>query len=84
MTSCANCKAEAIYTYKVSSSYKIHYCQYHLPKFLANQKSSGQLTLDVDLPVEQPVAPKSKKKTATVEEDLAPVEPVAPTNGSDS
>jgi hypothetical protein len=69
MVKCANCSAEAIYTYSVSSSSNIHYCNAHLPRFLINQKLAGALPLVV------PAAPETAvpKKSKTVTED-APVE----------
>jgi hypothetical protein len=54
MTTCANCQNEAIYTYPVSDNFLIHYCQYHLPKFLTNQKRAGQLPLIVEVAVSEP------------------------------
>lgn len=72
---CANCVADARYTYRVTADFKIHYCDKHLPRFLASQKAAGLLQLDVIVPE----VPKTSKKK-TVEE--APVEPVeeAPTD----
>lgn len=77
MVSCANCSAEAQYTYKVSATSVINYCPSHLPRFLVAQKNAGLLKLVVPAPpvveevvveevtteevVEKPVA---KKKTA--------------------
>jgi hypothetical protein len=74
---CANCSRDALYTYAVSESYLLHYCQYHLPRFLTSQKNAGLLALQVPAPVvEEPVAveaevvkpSKSKKSTPAVEE----------------
>jgi hypothetical protein len=59
MVKCANCSKDALYSYPVSGNYVIHYCQYHLPRFLTNRKNSGQLPLIK--PVQESVAPKAKK-----------------------
>lgn len=76
MVKCANCNRDALYTYQVSGSYVLHYCQSHLPKFLIAKKNAGLLALQVPaVIVEEPVveAPKtSKKKEPVVEE--TPVE----------
>lgn len=83
MPTCANCPADALYTYRVSATYKLHYCQYHLPKFLANQKTTGQLTLDVEQPVEV-VVPKSRKRTPSVQSETISEEPEVITDATDS
>lgn len=57
MIKCANCEGEALYTYSVNPDYLIHYCQYHLPRFLSAARDAGQLNLIVPV-VEAP----SKKK----------------------
>jgi len=33
---CSNCANTAFYSYNVTSSFAIPYCQYHLPRFLLN------------------------------------------------
>lgn len=83
MVNCVNCSREALYTYQVSSSYIIHYCQSHLPKFLVAKKNAGLLPLVVPTPVvEEPVVetPKpSKKKEVVVEEPVVDEPPVEET-----
>jgi hypothetical protein len=80
MVKCANCNRYALYTYQVSSSYIIHYCQSHLPKFLLARRNAGQLPLIIPAPVVvEPVveAPKtSKKKEVVVEEPVVEETPV--------
>jgi hypothetical protein len=66
MTTCVNCDTEAIYTYQVSADYRLHYCQYHLPRFLFARRDSGELPLIVDAPEPE----KPAKKTKTVAEDV--------------
>jgi hypothetical protein len=61
MVTCANCQSEALYTYQINPDYLVHYCQYHLPKFLTSARDAGQLKLVAPV-VEEPVA---KKKTTT-------------------
>jgi hypothetical protein len=64
MSSCANCAADAIYTYQVNESFGIHYCQSHLPRFLYGQRDAGNLAFKVAEEAPKP----SKKKAAPVEE----------------
>ena len=66
MIKCANCVADATYTYRVSEEVLIHYCIKHLPNFLASRKASGQLNLVVPATVEE--SAKSSKKKSAVEE----------------
>ena len=66
MVTCANCSGEALYTYQVSDSYLINYCQYHLPKFLVGKKNAGQLPLVTPKPAK---AVKETKVEAVVEEE---------------
>jgi hypothetical protein len=66
MAKCANCATDALYTYKVTDSFSINYCQLHLPKFLNAQKLAGLLKPEVE-------APKASKKKSDVVEET-PVE----------
>jgi hypothetical protein len=66
MIKCANCVADALYTYKISEEIFINYCTSHLPNFLASRKASGQLNLVVPATVEE--SAKSSKKKSVVEE----------------
>ena len=67
MIKCANCEVEALYTYQISPDYLVHYCQYHLPRFLTAARDAGQLSLIVPIvEVQQPVS--KKKTTAPVDE----------------
>lgn len=79
---CANCSRDALYSYPVSPTYVIHYCQSHLPTFLVAKRNAGQLPLiDTTPKVEAPAAPKASKKAAPVvePEETEPVaeEPIA-------
>ena len=80
MVKCANCQGHALYTYQVSNDYHIHYCQYHLPRFLFGKRSNGQLDLVVPEPevvkvakkkVEEPVVEEPVVEEPTVEETPA-------------
>ena len=75
MVKCVNCNREALYTYQVSGSYIIHYCQSHLPKFLIAKRNAGQLPLIVPAPVVETPKP-SKKKETIVEEPVVEEPPV--------
>lgn len=77
MVKCVNCSRDALYTYQVSSSYVIHYCQSHLPKFLINKRNAGLLPLIVPAPIVEP--PKPSKKKEVVEEPVVEETPVEET-----
>jgi hypothetical protein len=66
MIKCANCVADAVYTYTINEDTLINYCADHLPNFLASRKASGQLNLVVPATVEE--SAKSSKKKSVVEE----------------
>lgn len=76
MITCANCSNEALYTYQITDDFNIHYCQYHLPRFLTAKKNAGELPLMVprEIPEEQPKTSKKKAADPVVEEPVA--EPV--------
>lgn len=76
---CANCPAEALYGYKVTTDFVIHYCDKHLPKFLFSQKTAGLLKIEVPAPV---VTTSSKKKTDPVVTETPAEE--APTEDADN
>jgi hypothetical protein len=63
MSKCANCVANAIYTYQINESFAMHYCQSHLPRFLYAQRDAGNLAFKAE---EEPTK-SSKKKTTTSE-----------------
>jgi hypothetical protein len=65
---CSNCNADALYTYKVTNDFGIHYCQSHLPKFLTAQKNAGLLPLDKPAIVEPPKESKKTKAEPVVDE----------------
>ena len=73
MISCANCSAEAQYTYAVTDDLLFHYCATHLPRFLIEKKNAGLLKLVV------PAAPAAPAKAAkkTVEPEPIVEEPAA-------
>ena len=87
MSTCANCAKDAMYTYEVTDTFAIDYCEYHLPRFLHTMKNGGILkTTEVFATetadalaalalVEEAVveAPKTSKKKAAVV-DTTPVE----------
>ena len=66
MIKCANCAADADYTYSINEDTLINYCAEHLPNFLASRKASGQLNLVVPAIVEE--SAKSSKKKSVAEE----------------
>lgn len=70
MSACANCVADAIYTYQVNESFGIHYCQAHLPRFLYAQRDAGNLAFKVVEEVVEEAPKPSKKKTAPVVEEV--------------
>ena len=65
MVKCANCEANAEYTYVVNQETLINYCENDLPRFLASRKTSGDLALVTPAIVEEPVK-SSKKKTTGI------------------
>ena len=71
---CANCSANAEYTYRINTSLAFNYCVKHLPKFLTTQRNAGNLKLEVPA-VEVPKP--AKKKAAEEHVVEAPVEAVA-------
>lgn len=76
MIKCANCVADALYTYKVSEKVLVNYCTKHLPNFLAPRKASGQLALVVPAIVEESTKTSKKKTTDVVVEEVPEEEPV--------
>jgi len=71
MATCANCKSDAVYEYRVTSDFKIDYCSFHLPKFLTGKRDAGLLkpTPVVEAPIVEdpaPVTKATKKKTSSV------------------
>lgn len=77
MIKCANCAADADYTYKLSEELSINYCNSHLPNFLSSRKASGQLALVVPAIVEESPTGSKKKTTEPVVEEVPEEEPVA-------
>ena len=83
MVKCANCAAEAEYTYALSAEELINYCDDHVPNFLKKRKAAGQLPLvPIQVRVSAPVEPEvevsaksSKKKTAEPVVEETPAEP---------
>lgn len=73
MVTCANCNADAEYSYSVSLENVIHYCGTHLPNFLYGRRNAGELALILPAPVEEPTKSSKKKTTEPVVEE-APVE----------
>jgi hypothetical protein len=76
MNKCANCDRDALYLYQIGDSFKLYYCQSHLPSFLWESRDLGQLGIPLELPVEEEEAPvettKSKKKTVEPEPEPEP------------
>ena len=70
MVTCANCPAEAEYTYDVNGELLINYCDSHLPNFLAGRKASGQLPLIIPGLVEEPVVEEPVVEEPVVEEPV--------------
>ncbi|CAB4137949.1 hypothetical protein UFOVP325_158 [uncultured Caudovirales phage] len=77
MIKCANCVADAVYTYTISEENLINYCEDHLPNFLAPRKASGQLALVVPAIVEESAKSSKKKTVDPVVEEVPEEEPVA-------
>lgn len=82
MATCANCSNTALYTYQVTESFGIDYCQYHLPTFLSKLKYTGALKPKAAEPEVEVKTTKKKASAPVVEEPAvveAPVVEVAPT-----
>ena len=84
MPKCANCPADAEFTYNVNGDLLIHYCETHLPKFLSGRKAAGELSLVIvglvepvveEPVVEEPVKTSKKKATEPVVEETPVEEP---------
>jgi hypothetical protein len=70
MSSCANCAADAIYTYQINDSFAMHYCQSHLPRFLYDQRDAGNLAFkSAEESVEEASKSSKKKSTPVVDEE---------------
>jgi len=65
MATCANCSADALYSYEVAPSYTIPYCQRHLPRFLYSLRNSGALAVPEPEVVDEPVVDTTKKTKKT-------------------
>ena len=65
MIKCANCVADAVYTYSINEDTLINYCADHLPNFLASRKASGQLNLVVPAIVEETIEVVKDEKAET-------------------
>lgn len=78
MAKCANCAGDALYVYRITDSFEIVYCQYHLPRALGKKGATGVSLLPIEeAKIIEAVAPKTAKKKATpvVEEPTAVEEP---------
>ena len=91
MTTCANCTNSSVWSYEITPSHTIPYCNLHLPKFLTNSKNAGLLKRSEEMVQEQSDAfetltPKPSKKaskaaveeTPVVEEPVVEEEPTTP------
>lgn len=69
MAKCVNCVRDAEYIYTVTNTFKLNYCQTHMPKSLTTGKHAGveRVVAPVESAVEA-VAKASKKKPVIVEE----------------
>jgi hypothetical protein len=79
MLKCANCDREALYLYQLGDSFKLYFCQSHLPHFLWENRDAGLLGIPAEDIIEEPVVDtsKSKKKSADpVVEEVPEEEPV--------
>jgi hypothetical protein len=63
MATCANCSNDAVYTYQPGPEFSLHYCQYHLPKFLTRTENPP-VVLYKEEEVKVPETKTSKKKTS--------------------
>jgi hypothetical protein len=67
MYPCANCSANADYSYQVNDSIITHYCEQHLPYFLQSKKNSGEITLITPPVIEEKPSKKKKEEEVIVE-----------------
>lgn len=69
---CANCKTEALYEYKITLTSSVFYCGKHLPKFLEARKKAYLITVTKSLVTQNQEAVNT---LAPVEESEPVVEP---------
>jgi hypothetical protein len=76
MAKCANCAGDALYVYRITDTFEIVYCQYHLPRALGKKGATGVSLLPIEeAKIVEAVAPKAtKKKSTPVVEEPAVVE----------
>jgi hypothetical protein len=69
MATCANCSNDAVYTYQPGPEFSIHYCPYHLPKFLTRTENPPVvLYKEEEVKVTETKTSKKKSSEAVAEE----------------
>jgi hypothetical protein len=69
MATCANCSNDAVYTYQPGPEFSIHYCPYHLPKFLTRTENPAVvLYKEEEVKVTETKTSKKKSSEAVAEE----------------
>jgi hypothetical protein len=76
MAKCANCANEALYVYRITETFQILYCQYHLPRTLSKKGTTGVSLYEAPKVVVD--VPKLSKKKVEPEVVIEP-EPVVDT-----
>ena len=77
MVKCSICGNDALYTYKVTPSYGIDYCQYHIPRALLGTglvvpaEISAPVVVEDTTVVASPDATTKTKKTASSDSDAS-------------
>lgn len=71
---CANCTDSAHYVYKITVGTVIHYCDTHLPKFLAGRKKAGLLETTEEFEKSLKEGLKALGPKADVAADVSPVD----------
>ena len=64
MATCANCSKDAVYTYQPGPEFSIHYCPYHLPKFLTRTENPAVVLYKEEEEVKVTETKTSKKKSS--------------------
>ena len=79
MAKCVNCVKDAAFVYNITNSFKLNYCQQHMPKALLAGNVTGVERLATNLPsAVEAVSKVAKKKPVVVEEPPVVEEEVAP------
>lgn len=68
MATCANCSNDAVYTYQPGPEFYLHYCQYHLPKFLTRTENPAVFLYKEEVKVTETKTSKKKTSEAVAED----------------